>query len=272
MAYQPFPPVNAAPGSAIPTQGLLLGGSDGTDLRAVLVDTAGRPLIQQPNNVLLATANQSLTTTTTSTSETASATGRCVVVTVENIDTSQMAHTCSVRVRDTTNGIVTGWQTVGMLFNGEYGTLYFNLPVTNGDTVVIDTVASGTLTASKTAVTAVLSPLEIATQLTPNGRGLPVGSNVISSVFNSAANLVAAPASGFRIMLKELLVAGATTSADAFPSATVNGNASTYINGCVGESFSFFQGALLCDPATAIANGWSGGTVVCSGLYDIVPT
>ena len=338
MSYNPFPPANAANGGAVPAQTLLVGGSDGTDIRSLATDTggqvkvlventpavtlasttitgtvtvvgdaangapvagnpvlvagsdgtdarslstdaSGRLFIQEPNNVLLATTAESITSTVTSLSETAGVTGRCVVVTIKNIDTSQMPYTCSVRVRNTTNGITGNWQSVGLLQAAAYGTLYFNLPVTNGDTVVIDVIAPGSLVASKTDVTVVLVPLEIATLLRPDGRGMPLGAYVKESSVTSADVTAQAAVTGWQILVSSLIIAivGTQAATIGYDTLTINGTSTPFalISGAVaGTLNAVYPQGLLGDPTTALTFK-SGGAVSYTSynvaVYDLVP-
>lgn len=159
MTYKPFPPVDGAPAAAAPTEALQVGGTDGTNLRALSTDTGGRLNVRQPNQILLATTAESLTATVTSVTKTATVDAQGCIVTMEWTDTAKTGFPSACRLRNTTSGVWTEWQPVGILQpTTGYATLYFTLPVANGDTVVIDLIATGTLTASKMNVTAELVP------------------------------------------------------------------------------------------------------------------
>jgi hypothetical protein len=252
-------------------------------------DAVGRQVVQQPNNALFGTTAVSVTTTAVSTSSTAAANGQCVVVTVGNIAaTAQFAANASVRVRNTTTAITTGWQSAGLLFVGQIATLYFNLPVTNGDTVVVDIIAPATITATKTTIAAVLSPLTIPTPLRPDGRSLPLGSQVFYAAQEAAGtpSLVGTPGAGFRILMGASFLFGGSATTGPLTvtlSATINGTAGV-VNVVQSPTASIGPpsvvappAGVLCDPNTAVTaniSAFTGGVQVydwCMVFYDIVP-
>lgn len=289
MSVGQFPqPAVGTPGAASPPQGLLVGGSDGTNLRAALVDTSGRPVVQEPNNNLLAPTTESITTTVTSITETAAAHGRCVVVTLKNANASTAwAFVPCVRIRNTTNGMSTNWQTAGFVSATNYAQLYFNVPVTNGDSVVIDIIAPGTVGASAVSVAAVLSPLEMGSvPLRADGRSYPVGSYAVS--WDGAGNngtRISAPGVGWKILVHSVTPPSEFNNASSHAyalQATLNG---ATINLCpvvapaanvVGTAWAFLPvGGILLDANTAVSVGTSTGTTNgLAGLifYDVVPS
>ena len=275
MSYSPFPPAFAAPGAGTPTDALLQGGSDGTDIRALLVDTTGRLMTQRPNNALFGTTAISVTTTAHSISSTAAANGACVVVTVGNIAASaQFAGNVSVRVRNTTTGVHTGWQSAGLLFVGQEATQYHNLPVTGGDTVVVDTIAPTTITASKTTIAAVLSPLTTPSTMRSDGRGMPLGSQAVqANPTNAIQTPIGAPGAGFRILVATMQL-NPQGSVLGQIQGTVNGSAVPLTGAAQASLFVVIpatQGILL-DPNTAVTvQSFSTSQVNAFITYDIVP-
>jgi len=278
VSYSPFPPAYAAPGAAVPTDALQIGGTDGTDLRALATDSSGRLITQQPNNILLATTAISVTATVTTQSTTAAVDGQCVVVSVSCVTAKTMAFPVAVRVRDTTNGITTAWQLSPIQIAGGSATqLYFNLPVTNGDTVDLDFIAQGAVGASSTDVTAVLSPLSIPTRLRPDGRSLPLNTAWGGVNAGTTAATLAAAVTGWRCLLGQ-------ASAYIYGLAVNGGNISTTLNGgtiyLLQDASSAYQSTaltwetgLLIDPDVAVVgNGSSaGGNISFELLYDMVP-
>jgi hypothetical protein len=270
-----------AAGSAPANPPVLVAGSDATDIRTFLTDTGGRLVTTSTPSALQATAAESITSTVTSLSNTAGISGQCVAVTIKNIDTGQMAYNCSVRVRDTTNGMTGNWQSCGLLWNTAYATLFFNMPIVKGDTVIIDVIAPGSLTASKTDVTGYILLNATPTDLRPDGRGLPLHSQMVLVGYGAGAAqaFISAPPSGFRILLcgTGLNNQVATVAAAAQMNVTVNGSTSelplTYDSGQAGaNAATVWPAGFLCDPATAVTVGvGTGGTAVASATYDIVP-
>lgn len=232
------------------------------------------------NSVLLATSAESITATTTSLSETALTNGRCVVVTIKNIDTGQMAANCCVQVRNTTNGMTVPWQSAGRLWNGAFAILYFNMPVSVGDTVVIDLASSASLTASKTDVAAMLSPLEVATLLRPDGRGMPVASSAqpVTNYNNSLTplSMVSAPGSGFRILLGPTInLEGQTSTSNGTLIGTINGTANVPLTQQYGLNANVVTVpcGILLDPNTAVLlqQVTNAVYVQTTFTYDLVP-
>jgi hypothetical protein len=220
---------------------------------------------------LFGTTAVSVTTTAVSTSSTATMAGECVVVTVGNIAASaQFAANASVRVRNTTSGITTGWQSCGLLFVGQIAAQYHDIPVANGDTVVVDIIAPATITAAKTTIAAVLTTTAMHPRLRSDGRGMPLLSQVVGAT--GAVTLVSAPVTGFRVLVGYVTVAGlSSTTGTPNVSITLNGSAGTVIaiqgSGAIASSDSWEVEGLLCDPATAVVGSLGGGA---TGLYQVV--
>ena len=61
MSYNPFPPANAANGGAVPAQTLLVGGSDGTDIRSLATDTGGQVKVLVENTPAVTLASTTIT-------------------------------------------------------------------------------------------------------------------------------------------------------------------------------------------------------------------
>ena len=265
---------NVASGSAVSGSNdpVLVAGSDGTDVRTLATDTSGRLQIQQPNNVLLATTAVSVTSTVTSESETATVNGQCVVVTISCVTAKTMAYPVAVRVRDTSNGIITGWQLSPIQLAGGSGTvLYFNLPVTNGDTVVIDLIAQGTVGSASTNVAAVLSPLAIPTHLRPDGRSMPLATQGAYTNSTSNTTLVGA-VSGWRALVATMTLSEAAglLLIEVTMAGSVVGVFET-----AGDTAAFATlpaAGLLCDTDTAVSYLVSAPTNPLGGVtYDLVP-
>ena len=270
---------NVAAGSAVSGDPVQVAGTDGTDVRGLKTDTSGRLYIQEPNNVLLATTAVSVTSTVTSESETAGVNGQCVVVSVSCVTAKTMAYPVAVRVRDTTNGIITGWQICPIqVAGGSASQLYFNLPVTNGDTVVIDLIAQGTVGSGSTNVTAVLSPLAVPTALRSDGRSLPLNTQGIQNTAGSGGTTLVAAVANWRPLVGMAFIAVFSTPAAglAYVNATVGGGFTlcAMLSGAAygSESAQWGQG-LLGDADTVIAAvGPSAGATVEAGVsYDLVP-
>ena len=274
---------NVASGSAVSgaNDPVLVAGSDGTDVRTVATDSSGRPVIVHPNNALLATTAESITSTVTTLSETASMNGMCVVVTISCVAAKTMAYPVAVRIRDTTNGITTNWQLSPIQIAGGAGCqLYFNLPVTNGDTVDIDIIAQGTVGAVSTNVAAVLSPLSIPTNLRPDGRSLPLSTETaFVGATSTAATLVPATA-GWRALIgtgevSVIATGGVGTLAGLY--ITIFGTSNPVIlltmDSAAGDSVNqSWPTGLLGDPDTAVVSGSAAtGTQYVLATYDLVP-
>jgi hypothetical protein len=221
---------------------------------------------------LFGTTAVSVTTTAVSTSSTASIAGECVVVTVGNIAaTAQFAANASVRVRNTTSGITTGWQSCGLLFVGQIATLYHNIPVANGDTVVVDIIAPATITASKTTIAAVLTTTASSVVLRSDGRSLPLSSQVVAqAVASGTVTLVAAPPAGFRILAGAFDSAVNGSAGIGTFNVTINGVAVSFYTG-LSSSDNIGAAGLLLDPATTITISFITGTLGAEAFYDIVP-
>jgi hypothetical protein len=282
-----------ASGSGVAGAPVLIGGSDGTDARTLNTDTLGNLSVVNPLSQLLA-ANTNVTPSSTVSSEsgTAGVSGACVAVTVACTlgSTSQNPDNVIVRVRDTTTGIIGPWQSAGLLWGTQSSTLYFNIPVFKGDTVVIDIIApAGSFTAAKNNFSAVILGEPVPVELRSDGRGLPIGSQVVSIEISASAGgtILAAPAAGFRFLLSSIAMTGAAVTAgteDFQARATVNGTVTPLLNAAsTGTSVSTISPAasltspsgILCDPATAITSNATGGSDVTDPwftvVYDIVP-
>jgi hypothetical protein len=155
--------------------------------------------------------------------------------------------------------------------------------VTSGDSIAIDYTGPTALTASKMNLAAVLSPLQIATTLRGDGRGMPLNSQVASgSLTATGAVTIAAPGAGFRLML------GAYSLSALVGASVVQLSVQTTKNGAAGQTVVLTDGVNglsnlagifpigeMSDPNTsASANITSTtGVVTATGviLYDVVP-
>lgn len=278
---------NVAAGSGISGDPVQIAGSDGTDVRRITTDTLGNvSVITTMSQLLAANTNVTPSTSVSSESATAGVSGACVAVTVACTlgSTSQNPGNIVVRVRDTTTGIIGPWQSVGLLWGTQSTTLFFNIPIFKGDTVVIDIIApAGSFTAAKNNFSAVVLGEPVAAELRPDGRGLPLGTQIAE--YNIAnATVITAPAAGFRLLIASVVTPGQySTSAATIGNltGTINGTASVLASSASGGANAVTQVAplvwpqgILLDPATALSsveasaatNGYTG--VV---LYDIVP-
>jgi hypothetical protein len=238
------------------------------------------------NSVLLAPTAETITSTVTSLSATALTSGQCVVVTLDNNLGSVWPTNVCIRVRDTTNGISTAWQNAGVLYTAGNAQLYFNLPVTNGDTVVIDVISISSIGSNGVKVAAVLSPLAIPTNLRADGRSKPLGSSAVGQTYSDTTQTMVAATAGWRQLVLQATILGGrqTNLAQTAVYGIVNGAAAFLVNvTSVGttampgwQGLSYDNGVLMDDNA-AITYYWNGSTVGltddgnASVLFDWVP-
>ena len=317
-AFTAVTPGQASPNSTLPGDASMVAGSDGLLMRVLSTDPRGAlkvivendPLldallegalepipvvvdgapvvnpqgvlrVQEDNATLFSSvpvAGQSTTTITTT--AVAPVTANCVAVTVlgTQASTLQFGANLCVRVR-LVNGIVGPWQSCGLLWGAQTATLFFNLPVMAGQVVSVDCLAPAAVSQNFNISAALLAEA-VTVQLRPDGRGLPLNTNIAQNVGTSATNVLSASAAGFRYLVGWSLVHAAGASTAGVPQGTLNGGAvivgayaTTGVAGTGDLPDVFWQppGGLLLDPATAIANGWSAGTIVTNVGYDIVP-
>jgi hypothetical protein len=186
-----------------------------------------------------------------------------------------MAFPVAVRVRDTSNGITTAWQLCPVqVAGGNACQLYFNLPVTNGDTVDIDLIAQGTVGSGATNVAVVLSPFSIPTALRPDGRSLPLISQYVdvNATAPTTATVVSAVA-GWRVLAAFIYIA-AVASGSCSLAGVLNG-ATAYLGFVTGASWvqvPLPPAGILLDANTAVSytppGSGTGGSVFG---YDLVP-
>jgi hypothetical protein len=225
---------------------------------------------------LFGTTAVSVTTTAVSTSSTATMAGECVIVTVGNIDTGPFAANASVRVRNTTNKITTGWQSCGLLAPTQVATQYHDIPVASGDTVVVDIIAPATLTAAKTTIAAVLTTTAMHPLLRSDGRGMPLGAQVAAYASASVGGVTMVPSvgAGFMILVQAMTLLGQASTANG-ELYFDNGSIQTILLQVTGDSASSLSppGGILSLPNSYLTGYNFTNTVYSSGqvFYDIVP-
>ena len=243
--------------------------------------------VMPANDVLVTTINTTPSETIQTETATASVSGECIVVTVKNVGTGQFPANLSIRVRDTTNGTVTGWQSCGLLWQGAYASLAFDVPVSSGDTVDIDFVGpSNSYAASTAAITAVLSPTPSGKPLRGDGRGLPINSQTVQAYGNPQSGssvVLGAPPTGFRYLIGSAVAGGiGSGSGNAFGQflGTANGGEYEIASLTFGASATIsstevviIPGGQLLDPATNVTMTSVLFSVVLLGQinYDVVP-
>ena len=277
MTYSPFPPVFAAPGAGVPADTLQVGGSDGTDIRSLLTDTSGRILIQQPDQVLQATVAVTPAATAVTKTNTATVNGLGVAVTIANTDTAPYTANVCVKVVNSTSGMEAHWQSCGLVSNGSSVTLYFNLPVAIGDSIVVSIISPSTQASTKTNLTAVVTALPMAVNLRPDGRGAPLGSQFGFYGNNGsgvATTIQAAVGASWRILVKwaTILSQGATGNGEIYLYDGTTQWVIVQATGAAGFSLAPPDGILSLPNASITGYNFTN-TVYSSGqiMYDIVP-
>jgi hypothetical protein len=213
-------------------------------------------VVAQNNNQLLAPTAETISTSVTTLTETAGANGQCVIVTLTNnlAPSSIWPTSVSVRVRDTTLGVITSYQTAPPLQNGSTCQLYFNLPVTSGDTVDIDLISSAAIGANGVKVSAILSPSPMFVALRVDGRSKPLGCLSVRSAATSTTTLQAA-ISGWSVLLRSatiFLEGTGTVVAQARIQGTLGSNATSPLITGIGS-------VAATDSAASVAQEWDQG-------------